>query len=130
MSLESWKEEFMPIEAKEAAADGLGPAIAHSLQSWIGMRAENAGRHGLYVDGLRLFGDGASMVKSVDECALCQLFFDQHCKGCPLLRDGWEKCFRDGRGYKIMTKTSNPEVMIQELEEAMEEWKRENGEVK
>jgi len=126
MSLESWKKEFMPIDAKEAAAEGLGPAIAHSLHSWKGMLWVNAERHELKVERLWLIGQDGSMIKSVGECALCQMFFDGGCHGCPLKRNG-EKCYFPNRGYKIMEQTSNPEVMIQELEEVWERWKAQQG---
>lgn len=124
MSLESWKKEFMPIDAKNAAAEGLGPALAHSLKSWKGMRAKSARRHGLRVDGIQIAGPTGSMARRVEECALCQLFFDKNCRGCPLMGDDGSKCFHEGRGYRIMMNTSDPEVMIEELEMAMKRWKR------
>jgi len=124
MSIESWKAEFMPIAARDAAADGLGPAISVSLLSWIGMREENLKKHGLRANGVQLLDDatGDELVRGVRECALCQLFFERHCRGCPLLRYKTSKCFSNGRGYHVMDNTNNPDVMIQELEGAMEDW--------
>lgn len=73
MSLESWKAEFYPIDAKDVSIEA---APAHALLKWIGYRDENLAKHGLvriseYAIGEYNDDTCSSFTAGYDECALC-----------------------------------------------------------
>jgi len=45
MSLKTWKEEFYPVEAEDAASNPI-EATKHSIQKWKGAMAESLEKHG------------------------------------------------------------------------------------
>ena len=99
MSIQSWLEEFYPVEAAKATATDL-VALDHSIQKWKGFTKENLGGHGLFFSG-----DAAIASAYVNEeihagiinCALCNRhhvsmpLINRHetghrtCGNCPLL---------------------------------------------
>lgn len=134
MSLTTWKKEFYPESADKAARRGVGEAIEHSLRKWRGATQENAERHGVSVcrnlPGIR--GKYSSLVFDLSTCALCSLFYDVGCKGCPLVtkRSG-KRCYSPGRGFSNFADMDlGPDLMIHELEEALEKWREENEQPK
>lgn len=125
MSLETWKAEFYPVEAQDVPVED---AVRHSLQKWIGLRAENLSRHECWLD------DNGCDIAVVDSsrdylyidsrtCALCE----HHrrggaCLNCPLVKVRGRPCDDDegfsspyGQIYK-----RNPEPMIALLELALQ----------
>lgn len=98
MSLQTWMDEFYPVEADKVPKD---QAVQHSLTKWIGLRAENMERHGVYMrlGELREKGSGKCDVLDIDatSCALCHHHFvsevmaGKKCKTCPLaqVRNGY-----------------------------------------
>jgi hypothetical protein len=89
VTLETWKQEFYPIKAEQAAEKGDVAAVEHSLVKWKGLRTKNLVKHGL------VRGSGTIRERSgctdVDyefyidwsSCALCQMHPKQ-CATCPL----------------------------------------------
>lgn len=92
MSLESWKQEFYPIEANEVSKEN---AISHSIRKWEGLRKENLKKHGVYVKGslswlIDNIADKTFILRS-STCALCYLYYEgfsntNQCLECPLYR--------------------------------------------
>ncbi len=79
MSMETWKQEFYPVEANSDEAQAR--PVTHSLRKWIGLRQENLNRHGLYLDGIDVYekekdrdnlDEEPDLVVGATSCALCQ----------------------------------------------------------
>lgn len=92
MSLETWKAEFYPISAAEAAQDGRLAAIKHSLQKWSGLTERQLRAHDIAKAGrstLVSAGPYRSFDINSSTCALCSLYLKsrsfERCKGCPLV---------------------------------------------
>ena len=89
MSLETWKREFYPIDAKSVP---VADAVAHSLKKWEGLLPENLARHGVTFlpDFHRLMGGPEELSHfpiGADSCALCAHHWnrdDDGCVSCPL----------------------------------------------
>lgn len=82
MSLETWKEEFYPIDAEYVSEED---AVEHSLRKWIGLRAGNLAKHNLDHHGKRIFDtNGAYIWISESSCALCIHYINEMCDNCPL----------------------------------------------
>lgn len=89
MSLDSWKEEFYPVEADDPSIKTNLQAVQHSIRKWEGLGDDNLRKHGVgrgnfgnVFDGDRSFGiDGST-------CALCVRHLDtaHECRACPLAR--------------------------------------------
>lgn len=94
MSLQSWKEEFYPVDASDCPKED---AIEHSLLKWVGLRRENRGRHDVGLDGFN--GVIEQSLKSGDRlgidsvsCALCVVHLDRSCGDCPLFLVRGQQC--------------------------------------
>lgn len=100
MSVVTWKAEFYPVEAEDAAR-GAEPqqAMEHSLLKWIGLTKSNLEKHGLFKKNnwtVLWDGDGQFVV-STDTCALCLRYHfslakslnntpRNPCADCPLVK--------------------------------------------
>lgn len=129
MSLRTWKKEFYPESAKKAAKRGVGAAIEHSLRKWQGATEENAERHGVSIRGGApgIAGKYGKLIFDCTTCALCSLFYEDGCKGCPLVHEDGSRCYSMDRGFSNFADMDlGPDLMIHELEEALEKW-RKNG---
>jgi hypothetical protein len=85
MSIESWKEEFYPVTAREIVEHGTEKKlIEHSIRKWNGLTKENLEKHQL-TKKLFSISDNKGGYFSADggSCALCQKY-DDNCLGCPL----------------------------------------------
>lgn len=133
MSLQSWKEEFYPVEAQYASPE---EAVAHSLRKWEGLRPENLQKHGLVQNGKHLEevdSEDEEYFISGDSCALCHHYAEDECNCCPLFKargdvacDSFniEECGSDGEhpfGAGVNRANPNPEPMIMWLKKAQEE---------
>lgn len=136
MGVKSWREEFLPVEAEDATGS-TGEAIAHSLQKWKGALPENLEKHEVKFENLEISGSEGNEFFGSSNCALCVAFFDygtpeDTCKRCPLwYADGsrceaGSRCFDPGRGYLKAKHNYGPQVMIAELQAAMDKWTAEN----
>lgn len=126
MSLQSWKDEFYPVDAEELINDcpTLSEAIQHSLTKWIGLRKDNLTRHDvvLYTSPLYVIEslDGNLAVDG-DTCLLC-LRYRYQCVNCILFMVlGGNSCCSDRNSpYQAFTYDSNPEPMIEALQKTLE----------
>lgn len=135
MSLETWKEEFYPVEANEVK--GAIAATKHSLQKWIGLKEKNLKKHGMLAEGLRIknkkdsYEEEGFTVASPSSCALCESFFKDcergdPCKRCPIFKYKGRSCCSDGadstiREYEkfVEEDDKNPEPMIRLLRKTL-----------
>jgi hypothetical protein len=131
MSIESWKEEFYPVTAKEIAEHGTEQElIEHSLKKWNGLTKENLEKHQLTKKFFSI-SDNKGKYFSADggSCALCQKY-DDICSDCPLskVRDNIECSAEtdeeEENGQRSpwfeWTTNNNPEYMIYWLNKAKE----------
>jgi hypothetical protein len=89
MSVETWKAAHYPRPA--SGIRRLGEALAHTLQKWCGLRHGVLLEHGLrkvtyYLEEISLVNLGVRFFIGEDTCALCILYREQDCVGCPLSR--------------------------------------------
>lgn len=122
MSLETWKQEFYPINAREVSKDD---AIQHSLTKWRGLRPEALARHGVVMKG-KSVAEAGNEERSLDAifidahtCALCHHYEGAYgeCLECPLFNHLGERCDEyEASPYKRFSLYNNPEPMIKALE--------------
>lgn len=128
MTIESWKQEFYPVEA---GACPEGQEIQHSLLKWTGLKPENLKKHDMDALGNAIEevvnGDYTMKVFSVDAstCALCQAHSVRDedddefpCSECPLSKLGANgvDCNTE---YEAFTQGDNPDPMLEILNKAL-----------
>jgi hypothetical protein len=128
MSLETWKKEFYPEEAKTVIGD---KAIAHSLRKWEGLTPENLVKHGIVRKKTRLIANREDdFYVDCDSCALCVHYLnyavpeDQNeCVACPLFKLIGASCVENDSDtvdknqipFQIWWRTGNAQPMIDAL---------------
>ena len=135
MSLETWKAEFYPVDAKDVSESD---ALAHSLKKWEGLRKENLERHKCWMDGGVLVDseqgfwhdEKYALIIASSSCALCNYYQENTCNGCPLKDVRGAACDDVLNGgsdaeseppYGIfLSRNHNPEPMIQLIQLAIE----------
>jgi len=128
MTLATWKKEFYPITAKQAARKGKVAAIEHSLKKWIGLRESNLKKHKMiYYRGVAvIFEENKNRFTfaiSGTTCALCFKYGEKDCcTGCPLKSPYPFPCGHGAYGYWACTGNTKP--MIKELRKALVEARR------
>lgn len=123
MSLQSWKKEFYPIDAKDVRKKD---AVEHSIKKWEGLRRENLERHDLVLKYGWIVVDICSEERFAingETCALCVHYFEGGCYYCPLkIVNGHVPCFKQNESdiniYSEFTDHSDPEPMIEMLKKA------------
>lgn len=136
MSIETWKEEFMPVPA--SAEMSTLEAIEHSIRKWVGLREENLRRHGLFQDTYLIGEQGpirhGYIYINNSSCALCVKFLSARystrvspCVRCPLYAalgqvgcsssyyTRWQLYGVQWSPYDIFLKHGDPEPMITSL---------------
>ena len=120
MSLETWKEEFYFVDASEVPVE---QAIQHSLRKWIGLRQENLDKHGVSIEGKRIYGEDGRLFISESSCALCRYYLEDYsnCRHCPLYTVLGRSC-DSGRSapYQQFVLDGDPEPMIRALSDIYE----------
>jgi len=133
MSLETWKEEFYPVDADCFSVDNPDiELVEHSLRKWRGLRDKNIKKHNvvhnIVVGEVYDKAEDEGYVQiGAESCALCTVYIDgvdnhdghhESCCFCPLTDTRELPCDR-GRGapWLIYTNTGDPEPMIKALEE-------------
>jgi len=137
MSLKTWKREFYPKTAKQAARGSALAAARHSLQKWTGLLAKNLRKHGVESNGSGVwdstnsFDDWCSFDAST--CALCKKFLDDDapfpvpaCATCPLFETlGGRSCSTYRQPYDVFSATGDPNPMIRALRRTVKRLERE-----
>lgn len=122
MSLQSWKQEFYPVNAAECPR---GVAVAHVLNQWRGLTLENLAKHEVLAHGGRLSdAGGAVFCIDGDSCALCYEFYEPQtgkCTGCPLYKAVGVECFNSAstQPFGVWFAKQNPEPMLAALERCL-----------
>ena len=136
MSLATWKREFYPKTAKQAARGSALAAARHSLQKWTGLLAKNLRKHGVgrgrggVRDTTNSFNFCDWFLFDANSCSLCQKFLDVDapflddgtpclalaCATCPLAETlGGHSCAADDQPYDVFAETGDPNPMIRAL---------------
>lgn len=119
MSIETWKAEFYPEEAADAAEKGAIHAIQHSIVKWKGLREDQLKKHGLTANNTHLReAEGLSWEIDSRNCALCCLdeMGKGRCKSCPIYLCTGRECQDE---YILFRGTNQPEPMIALLERTL-----------
>ena len=123
MSIKSWKQEFYPITAKQAARKGDLAAIDHAYLKFRGTFPSNLKRHRCEKRKCRvLFGD-FEFCFSFETCALCvrntETILDMpRCGRCPLFVSGGVRCPGFGSAYREWEESNDPRPMLKALRAA------------
>ena len=123
MSLKTWKAEFYPVTAKQAAKKGDSAAIDQAILKYRGTFKKNLKKHGVFKDGRNItesVGLVVSLAFNTKTCALCVRHFeDEDCPTCPLrVALG---CICDGRYdgiFEDWRHDSDPRPMLKALRKA------------
>lgn len=135
MSIESWKNEFYPVPANQVVE---ADALKHSHTKWLGLLPSNLQRHGMekHLDERHIgeigqssyYYDPTAFRVNDESCALCQHYYDDACRDCPLYLVSGKTCDFypvDGKlsPYDTWKETNNPVPMIRLIERAMRKTK-------
>jgi hypothetical protein len=124
MSLETWKQEFYPVEAETATGSEL-EATLHSLRKWLGLRKSNLTKHGLIA-----MHNSGYIIESSDNhefgidrisCALCKRHIGPDglgCTPCVLFQIG-SACGTKESPYQVWGATGDVRPMIAALRRAV-----------
>ena len=133
MSLQSWKEEFYPISAREIAkivedresdisTKSKIELVEHSLRKWEGNKSKNLRKHKMRKDWSNSIEDEYRNYFEVDSssCSLCKVFHERGngsvCEECPLsIARGGLACDEDddsGGSPWHRSRRGNPQNMI------------------
>lgn len=138
MTLKTWKKEFYPITAKQAARGSVIKALQHSIQKWEGLKKSNLRKYGVETNlsfHRILDDDDCHMNIDAESCALCHKFYmknDGSCEGCPLYNvRGETRCDQRGSNsnnpFRHWLETGNPSVMLEWLHKALESLEKTDG---
>lgn len=102
MSVESWKEEFYPVDAEDAASSD-SEALAHSIKKWEGLTEESLRKHGLKEVPINM---------GSNTCALCVRHIEEECMDCPIVRREHLRCGYIGSVYAHYLVNRDPQPTI------------------
>lgn len=83
MTIESWKEEFLPGSPDSWEKMSDLEALKHAEKKWKGLSPENLEKHGLRKHTCLILGTDGVLRMDGHSCALCQKH-DLECSTCPL----------------------------------------------
>lgn len=135
MSVDTWINEFMSIEADEVEGNN-EDYLNHSIKKWYGLQSENLSKHKMKVGGVDYFSviednEGKTVVVGSQSCALCVHHLDDgSCGSCPIVRFTGRACDESDEKDEMSpwgewVKNKNPKPMIVLLEETLEWVKKE-----
>ncbi len=123
MSIKSWKQEFYPITAEQAARKGDLAAIDHAYLKFRGTFPSNLKRHGCEKWKCRVLFDDLEFCFGHTTCALCvrntgPAFDMPDCYRCPLFVSGGIECSQDESAYREWEESNDPRPMLKALRAA------------
>ncbi len=138
MGIKSWKAEFYPTTAKQAARKSMIAAIEHSLRKWEGLSQKQLKKHGLVREYAMLI-DVNRVVLDIDNstCALCEKYMDydpnyglfddtdnvspSECAECPIVLSGQRSCNKPNSVYTqyISDSENSGAAMVKVLKKAL-----------
>lgn len=117
MSIESWKQEFYPVEADSEMSEQ--EAILHSIKKWEGLTEENLNKHAVCVNYFKDLHDEFGGAFDIDSstCALCAKFLSNDCQDCPLYKKQGFICGEGDEtdGYLAWARDADPSIMLENL---------------
>ena len=124
MSLQSWKDEFYPVDASECGKSHR-EQLEHSLRKWRGATKENAAKHGCFYKDHFVISKAESecsgypkaMGFGTKSCALCK---NNRCRDCPIFLSGRHSCISIVSEYAASD--NDPSSIIAVLEELLEQY--------
>lgn len=123
MSLKTWRAEFYPETAKQAAKRGDIAATEHSLRKWLGLRAGALEKHGVSQIAMGIQdAESNSFWFGATTCALCVRHIQGWCLKCPLAAVTGAQCgsaISDDDPYSIFEANGNPNPMIAALRKTL-----------
>lgn len=126
MTIKSWKKEFYPVPAENAAKTDL-MALRHTLKKYLGLRKENIKKHELLHLRNVIQDDNDCFVFSGNTCALCEKYND-NCDNCPITKQEGESCNgSDDNVYLQLANNGNPEPMIELMKILIKKEQRKNA---
>ena len=118
MSIESWKKEFYPVDAKTVAEINNLAMFQHTLLKYKGARKENLKKHRVKIINARIFSERRSAYgypfKFTDStCSLCFAYhYIGYCTSCPIHKAGQDCNTVDDVPYQKFL-DGDPEPMIE-----------------
>ena len=128
MSIDSWREEFMPIPARGCPTDDHS-MIAHALLKWSGALPENLKKHGVSYENHAVSDGSKSIIFNGTTCSLCygypdglnsyydrkELWCHNAQKQCPFFEVNQQACpYSESR--------NNPKIMVDALTALAQEY--------
>jgi hypothetical protein len=132
MSLESWKEKALPVEARDFSnpEKTWEEALNHAINKWEHLREEELEKHGLvHIKGSRrvMEKEGLWILIDYENCSLCHKSINNHtvyCRNCVLVQTGVVPIDGCDKQFVEFVRNSNPEPMIEILQKSLELIKR------
>lgn len=129
MSLASWKREFYPITAIQAAkTKDPGAIVEHSIRKWEGALPENLRKHGLRKMGIDpeiSEVSGKRFPINFESCSLCRAYLSRRsaCRECPIYLMRGHVCAAE---YGRWNATGDPKPMLRLLRRTLA-WVKKEG---
>jgi regulator of replication initiation timing len=137
MSLDTWKEEFYPVPAKDLVDAKLYQSdkehdltlINHALKKWQGVVEENLVKHEVvFRHGLvHKYNDYDNFLRfDTESCSLCQVYYsendgNEYCPNCPIVKVTKETCIP---AYRKAREARNIEPMLDILSDVKESYEK------
>jgi len=138
MSLQTWKDEFLPVPVDDTKDWSDLQRLTRDLKKWIGFRPENLAKHAVKLRYGELWNVGVAEYMHIGStCSLCAKYnvvedYPDQCSNCPpyRARDGTE-CDQVLHvelvsPWRSLTHHKNPEPMIHWLTVARDHAAKEN----
>ena len=128
MSVDTWINEFMSIEADEVEGNN-EDYLNHSIKKWYGLQSENLSKHNMKVGNVDYFSviednEGNTVTIGSPSCALCVHHMMDGCGSCPIVRFKGHTCDESGEKGELSSwdewvQNKDPKPMIVLLEETL-----------
>lgn len=120
MSEKTWRDRYYPETSYRASEKSNEHMLRHSIKKWWGLRPSALKAHGCYIKQRYLrdsCGSPLSFCIDGSTCALCRVYADNSCSGCPL-KNTTDRCRTK---YPDLFETGSPYPMIKALIAALKE---------
>jgi len=110
MSIESWMEEFYPVNANDIEAELFTTdkdLVLHSIKKWEGGLKKNCRKHQVAYEEHAITEEGLRFLFDAKTCALCHRHLLQmdSCGSCPIYRANKDTACDDSRDQPRVSNT-------------------------
>lgn len=132
MSLQTWKDEFMPVPVENVPENEVA-ILQRDLKKWLGLRDEELKRHGVLKSGMAITDGENKLSITSSSCALCHYYLclnttENRCFECPIKKVRNVPCDKlqenenpkSDSPYQAFVNRGNPEPMIELLQTALD----------